>query len=89
MVPRVIQVDSSSNFLGNTPHWHPMGILRCKRVWLPAEGVEAAQLMVENITMQDMKNHVEALTNCLWSWKHPIETADLRRGGEHSNWSSV
>lgn len=47
IIPRVSQVDNSSDFLGNVPHRRHPGVLHLRSVRLPAELVKAAQLLVE------------------------------------------
>ncbi|XP_065421655.1 methyltransferase-like protein 17, mitochondrial isoform X5 [Chrysemys picta bellii] len=48
IIPRVSQVDNSSDFLGNVPHRRHPGVLHLRSVRLPAELVKAAQLLVEH-----------------------------------------
>nr|XP_032628810.1 methyltransferase-like protein 17, mitochondrial [Chelonoidis abingdonii] len=79
IIPRVSQVDNSSNFLGNVPHRRHPGVLHLRSVRLPAELVKAAQLLVEQSTVHGLKDQVVALTNYLWSRKRPLEANELQR----------
>ncbi|XP_075768137.1 ribosome assembly protein METTL17, mitochondrial isoform X2 [Pelodiscus sinensis] len=81
VIPKVSQVDNSSDFLGRVPHRRHPGVLHLKTVQLPAELVKAAQLLVEQSTMQGLKDKVEGLTNYLWSRKRPLEATELQRRG--------
>ncbi|XP_030395692.1 methyltransferase-like protein 17, mitochondrial isoform X1 [Gopherus evgoodei] len=82
IVPRVSQVDNSSDFLGNVPHRRHPGVLHLRSVRLPAELVKAAQLLVEQSTVHGLKDQVVALTNYLWSRKRPLEANELQRRGQ-------
>ncbi|XP_005284273.2 methyltransferase-like protein 17, mitochondrial isoform X1 [Chrysemys picta bellii] len=82
IIPRVSQVDNSSDFLGNVPHRRHPGVLHLRSVRLPAELVKAAQLLVEQSTMHGLKDQVVALTNYLWSRKRPLEASELQRRGQ-------
>ncbi|KAH1182097.1 methyltransferase-like protein 17, mitochondrial isoform X1 [Mauremys mutica] len=82
IIPRVSQVDNSSDFLGNVPHRRHPGVLHLRSVRLPAELVKAAQLLVEQSTVHGLKDQVVALTNYLWSRKRPLEASELQRRGQ-------
>ncbi|XP_077688451.1 ribosome assembly protein METTL17, mitochondrial isoform X2 [Eretmochelys imbricata] len=82
IIPRVSQVDNSSDFLGNVPHRRHPGVLHLRSVRLPAELVKAAQLLVEQSTVHGLKDQVVSLTNYLWSRKRPLEASELQRRGQ-------
>uniref|UniRef100_A0A8C8SZS8 Ribosome assembly protein METTL17, mitochondrial n=1 Tax=Pelusios castaneus TaxID=367368 RepID=A0A8C8SZS8_9SAUR len=81
VIPKVSQVDNSSDFLGNVPHRRHPGVLHLKCVRLPAELVNAAQLLVNQSTVHGLETQVMSLTNYLWSRKRPVETSELQRRG--------
>ncbi|XP_074838444.1 ribosome assembly protein METTL17, mitochondrial isoform X2 [Carettochelys insculpta] len=82
IIPKVSQVDNSSDFLGNVPHRRHPGVLHLKSVQLPAELVKAAQLLVEQSSVRGLKEQVVALTNYLWSRKRPPEARELQQRGQ-------
>ncbi|CAI5791108.1 17, mitochondrial [Podarcis lilfordi] len=79
VIPKVSQVDNSSDFLGKIPHRQHPGILHLKNVRLPPELVEVAHFLVTESSMRNLEQQTKALTNYLWSRKRPLEAADLRR----------
>ncbi|XP_067388300.1 ribosome assembly protein METTL17, mitochondrial isoform X2 [Emydura macquarii macquarii] len=82
VIPKVSQVDNSSDFLGHVPHRRHPGVLHLKSVQLPAELVKAAQLLVQQSMVPGLKEQVVALTNYLWSRKRPPEASELQRQGQ-------
>ncbi|XP_013930151.1 PREDICTED: methyltransferase-like protein 17, mitochondrial [Thamnophis sirtalis] len=79
IVPKVSQVDNSSNFLNNIPHRKHPGILHLKCVKLPPELVQAVSFWVAQSPIRDMKKKSESFINYLWSRKRPIELKDLQK----------
>uniref|UniRef100_A0A8D0GX28 Ribosome assembly protein METTL17, mitochondrial n=1 Tax=Sphenodon punctatus TaxID=8508 RepID=A0A8D0GX28_SPHPU len=79
IIPKVSQLDNSSNFLDKVPHRQHPGILRLKSVQLPAELTEAASLLVEQSSVLGLEKQAQALSNYLWSRKRPLEAGELRR----------
>ncbi|KAL8176498.1 UNVERIFIED_CONTAM: hypothetical protein K2H54_035620 [Gekko kuhli] len=79
VIPKVTQVDNSSDFLGNVPHRKHPGIVRLKTVQLPPELIESARFLVADSSMRSVEEQAKALTNYLWTRKRPIEEAELLR----------
>ncbi|XP_015273012.1 PREDICTED: methyltransferase-like protein 17, mitochondrial [Gekko japonicus] len=83
VIPKVTQVDNSSDFLGNVPHRKHPGIVHLKAVTLPPELIESARFLVADSSMRNVKEQVKALTNYLWSRKRPIEETELLRKAQY------
>ncbi|XP_062994017.1 methyltransferase-like protein 17, mitochondrial isoform X2 [Elgaria multicarinata webbii] len=79
VIPKVSQVDNSSDFLGKIPHRKHPGILHLKSVRLPPELVEVARFLVAESSMRSLEEKTKSLTNYLWSRKRPLEAEELRR----------
>uniref|UniRef100_A0A8D2L4G8 Ribosome assembly protein METTL17, mitochondrial n=1 Tax=Varanus komodoensis TaxID=61221 RepID=A0A8D2L4G8_VARKO len=79
VIPKVSQVDNSSDFLGKVPHRKHPGICNLKTVKLPPELVKAACSLVAESSVRNLENKSKAFINYLWSRKRPLEAADLCR----------
>ncbi|XP_054850953.1 methyltransferase-like protein 17, mitochondrial [Eublepharis macularius] len=79
VIPKVTQVDNSSDFLGKIPHRQHPGIVHLKAVRLPPELIESARFLMAESSVRDVKQQAKALTNYLWSRKRPLETEELCR----------
>ncbi|KAJ7314156.1 hypothetical protein JRQ81_006096 [Phrynocephalus forsythii] len=79
VIPKVSQLDNTSDFLSRTTHRHHPGVLRLNSVSLPPELVETARLLVKQSSMCNLDKKTKALTDYLWSRKRPVDPADLNQ----------
>nr|XP_056720173.1 methyltransferase-like protein 17, mitochondrial [Euleptes europaea] len=79
IIPKVTQVDNSSDFLSKVPHRKHPGIVHLKAVRLPPELIEAARFQMDESSVRNVEQQAKALTNYLWSRKRPVEEEELRR----------
>ncbi|XP_029470801.1 methyltransferase-like protein 17, mitochondrial isoform X2 [Rhinatrema bivittatum] len=77
-VSQVFQVDNKSEFLEQVPHRRHPGILHMKMVKLPQEVSNSARLLLQNSSLRQLEEKVQALTNYLWSRKCPMEDSELQ-----------
>ncbi|XP_060112587.1 methyltransferase-like protein 17, mitochondrial [Heteronotia binoei] len=77
VVPKVTQVDNSSDFLGNVHHRKHPGVVHLRPVCLPPELIEATKLLMAGSSMRNVEEQAKALTNYLWSRKRPTEETEL------------
>ncbi|XP_077169966.1 ribosome assembly protein METTL17, mitochondrial [Paroedura picta] len=79
VIPKVTQLDNSSDFLGNVPHRKHPGIVHLPAVRLPPELIKSAHFLLAESSVRNVDKQIEAFTNYLWSRKRPVETAELQK----------
>ncbi|XP_069094212.1 ribosome assembly protein METTL17, mitochondrial [Pleurodeles waltl] len=72
------QVDNTSQFLQGVPHRQHPGILKLKKVTLPPNVIDGAQVLVQKCSITRLEERCHALTHYLWSRKRPVEDRELQ-----------
>lgn len=73
------QIDNTSQFLQRVPHRQHPGILKLKKVTLPPDVMDGAQLLVQKCSITRLEERCKSLTHFLWSRKRPVEDRELQR----------